>query len=143
MQTITFAFVVSVISAVITGIFAVIVLRRWWEKRRLHNLAWGVGLALYFLGTFSQVVLSFVWSPVFFALWYWTGALMVAPWLGQGTIYLLWRKGNIDLMGFAAREGAAGVGDTIVASLLQRLVRACFSPCLPCQDCVKLFSRQS
>jgi hypothetical protein len=95
MQSITFSFVVSVISAVITGIFAFIVLKRWWEKRRLHNLAWGVGLTLYFIGTLSQVILSWVWSPVFFALWYWTGALMVAPWLGQGTIYLLWRKGNI------------------------------------------------
>lgn len=95
MQTITFAFVVSVIGAVITGIFAAIVLKRWWEKHRLHHLAWGIGLTLYFIGLLSQVILTFVWSPVFFALWYWTGALMVAPWLGQGTIYLLWRKGNI------------------------------------------------
>jgi hypothetical protein len=88
-------FYLSVISAVITGVFAAIVLRRWWARRRPHLLAWGIGLVMYFVGTLSQVVLALVWSPVFFGLWYWAGALMVAPWLGQGTIYLLWRRGNI------------------------------------------------
>ncbi len=57
--------------------------------------AWGIGLTLYCIGSLSQVVLSFVWSPLFFGLWYWTGALAVAPWLGQGTVYLLMRRGNI------------------------------------------------
>jgi hypothetical protein len=88
-------FIVSLISALTTGVFAAVVLKRWWERRKAHHLAWGIGLTLYFLGTFSQVVLSLIWSPLFFGLWYWTGALMVAPWLGQGTVYLLWRRGNI------------------------------------------------
>lgn len=90
-----FAFIVSVISAATTAVFAAIVLWRWREKRRPHLLAWGIGLAMYCIGTFSQVVLYHVWSPFFFALWYWTGALMVAPWLGQGTVYLLVRRGSI------------------------------------------------
>ncbi len=95
MPTLTLSFVISVIAAAVTGIFAALVLRRWWQKRRPHQLAWGIGLLFYFLGTLSQVLLSLVWNPYFFALWYWTGALMVAPWLGQGTVYLLWRRGNI------------------------------------------------
>ncbi len=95
MPTLTVAFVVSVIAAAVTGVFAALVLRRWWQKRRPHLLAWGIGLLFYFLGTLSQVILSLAWSPFFFMLWYWTGALMVAPWLGQGTVYLLWRRGNI------------------------------------------------
>lgn len=95
MQSLTVPFVFSVISAIISGTFAFVVLRRWWFVRRPHLLAWGIGLFLYFLGTFSQVVLALTWSPLFFALWYWCGALMVAPWLGQGTVYLLWRRGNI------------------------------------------------
>ncbi len=95
MQSLSLPFILSVVSSVVTAIFAFIVLRRWWEKPRAHLLAWGIGLFLYFLGTFSQVVLTFVWSPLFFALWYWCGALMVAPWLGQGTIYLLVRRGSI------------------------------------------------
>jgi hypothetical protein len=92
---ITPAFVLSVISAMTSATFSFIVLRRWYEKRRPHLLAWGIGLLMYFLGTFSQVVLSLTWSPFFFGLWYWSGALMVAPWLGQGTAYLLIRRGSI------------------------------------------------
>lgn len=95
MQTLSLPFILSVISAVVSGVFAVMVLNRWRVKRRAHLFAWGVGLTLYFIGTLSQVVLAFTWSPFFFALWYWAGAIMVAPWLGQGTVYLLVRKGNI------------------------------------------------
>ncbi len=95
MQSISLAFVLSVVSSIVTFVFAFIVLRRWWEKPRAHLLAWGIGLFLYFVGTLSQVILSLVWSPLFFALWYWCGALMVPAWLGQGTIYLLVRRGSI------------------------------------------------
>lgn len=92
---ISFTLLMSIISAVVTGVFAAIVLKRWSEKRRPHLLAWGIGLTMYFFGTLSQVILYFVWSPFFFGLWYWAGALMVAAWLGQGTVYLLVRRGSI------------------------------------------------
>lgn len=95
MQSLSLAFFLSVLTTGIIGVFAAIVLRQWWSKRRPHLLAWGIGLFLYFVGTLAQVVLALTWSPLFFALWYWCGALMVAPWLGQGTIYLLVRRGSI------------------------------------------------
>lgn len=95
MGDISFTLIMSVISTLTTGVFAFIVLRRWWEKRRPHLLAWGIGLTMFFMGSLSQVILYFVWSPFFFGLWYWAGALMVAAWLGQGTIYLLVRRGSI------------------------------------------------
>lgn len=95
MQNLPIPFLLSIASTLVSATFAVFVLRRWWEKRRPHLAAWGVGLVLYTLGTLSQVILSLTWSPFFFLLWYWAGAIMVAPWLGQGTIFLLVRKGNI------------------------------------------------
>lgn len=100
MQAFSLPLVLSLVTTVISGIFAGMVLRRWRAavkegKQRPHLRAWGIGLSLYCIGAFSQVVLCFVWSPLFFALWYWSGALAVAPWLGQGTVYLLWRRGNI------------------------------------------------
>ncbi len=100
MQSITLPLIFSVIATVISGIFAVTVLRRWLGarregKQRPHSLAWGIGLTLYCIGAFCQVFLCFTWSPILFALWYWTGALAVAPWLGQGTIFLLVRRGSI------------------------------------------------
>jgi hypothetical protein len=95
MPTLSLPFILSTISVATSGLFAFIVLRRWWERRRPHLLAWGIGLTMYFVGTLAQVILSLTWSPLFFALWYWCGALMVAAWLGQGTVYLLLRRGNI------------------------------------------------
>ena len=100
MESITLPMIFSLITTVISGIFAAMVLLRWRSalaegKQRPHLRAWGIGLTLYCIGSFSQVVLSFIWSPLFFGLWYWTGALAVAPWLGQGTVYLLIRRGNI------------------------------------------------
>lgn len=92
--------VFSILTTLVSAVFAFFVLRRWVEARRQgkarpHLLAWGIGLILYCFGAFSQVVLAFAWSPLFFALWYWCGALATAPWLGQGTIYLLVRRGSI------------------------------------------------
>jgi len=89
------AFLISLLTSIVTGIFTAIIFQRWYQRRKAHLLAWAIGLLMYFLGTLSQVILAFTWSPFFFALWYWTGALMVAPWLGQGTAYLLIRRGNI------------------------------------------------
>lgn len=100
MSDLPISLIVSVIGTLVTGIFTLLVFRRWLEKRgegkaAPHLLAWSIGLLMFFLGLLSQVVLYFTWSPFFFALWYWSGGLMVAAWLGQGTLYLLLRKGNI------------------------------------------------
>jgi hypothetical protein len=99
-ESITLPFILSVITAAVSGVFAYMVLRRWWlarsaGKKRPHLLCWGIGLALYFTGALSQAILALVWSKFFFGLWYWSGALAVAAWLGLGTAYLLIRRGNI------------------------------------------------
>ncbi|MBE2267186.1 MAG: hypothetical protein IAE80_03080 [Anaerolinea sp.] len=99
-MAITLPLILSVITSVISAIFTLVVFNRWRSARaegkaRPHLLAWAIGLLLYFIGAFAQVILYFTWSQPAFALWYWAGALMTAPWLGQGTIYLLWRKGSI------------------------------------------------
>ncbi len=99
-DSITLPFVLSILTAIVSGVFAVMVLKRWYGarqagKQRPHLLCWGIGLALYFTGSLSQAILSLVWSPFLFGLWYWSGALAVAAWLGLGTVYLLVRRGNI------------------------------------------------
>ena len=91
----SYRFYVSVLMMSCSGVFATLVLRSWLQKRRPHLLAWGGGLLLYFLASLSQVVLTFMWSGVAYRVWYWAGALMVAPWLGQGTVFLLVRRGSI------------------------------------------------
>lgn len=79
-------------STLVTLVSAIFVFRRYWLRRGTHLLLWGIGLSLYTLGTFSEAMLSMAWYPVFLRLWYWSGAIVVAAWLGQGTVHLLVRK---------------------------------------------------
>jgi hypothetical protein len=53
-------------------------------------LLWGIGLIFYGVGGFCEWYYGvFGWHPLVFRLWYLFGAILVAAWLGQGTVYLL------------------------------------------------------
>lgn len=80
-------------SSVVTFVFAAFVLQRWLERRRSHLLIWGVGLLMYATGGLMEALYGFFgWHPLVFRLWYLFGAVLVAAWLGQGTVYLLIRR---------------------------------------------------
>ncbi len=81
-----------VFSTLVTFIFAAAVLARWRHKKPPHLLLWGIGLIFYGIGTFTEAVMGFVFHPVLLKLWYLSGAMLTAAWLGQGTIYLLVRR---------------------------------------------------
>ncbi len=83
---------IPALSTAVTAIAAFFVFRRYRFRKGTHLLLWGIGLTLYSLATLSEAVLGGQWNPVFFRLWYWAGALVVAAWLGQGTVFLLVRK---------------------------------------------------
>ena len=82
----------SLISTVVTLVFAGFVLYRYAYRGGAHLLLWGMGLILYAIGTCAEFYLALRWSPTWFHLWYIGGALLTAAWLGQGTVYLLVRK---------------------------------------------------
>jgi hypothetical protein len=83
------------ISTVITFCFAAAVLNRYRLGRKPHSLMWGIGLVLYGLGTFAEAYLAVRWNSTLLRLWYLSGAMLTAAWLGQGTIYLLIRKPGV------------------------------------------------
>ena len=89
------AFVIGLLTTIVSGVMAVMVLNRYRLKGGAHQLLWGLGLVLYFVSGLSEVLLSFGWSDIAFRLWYWSGALLVPPVLGQGTMHLLVRKKNV------------------------------------------------
>jgi len=77
-------------SAVISPVFSVFVFRRYLEKHHTHNLLWSIGMLFYAIGGACEAFYGFLgWNPLVFRLWYLFGALLVAAWLGQGTVYLL------------------------------------------------------
>jgi len=79
-----------VLSSIISLIFAGAVFRRYLWRRGLHLLLWGIGLTMYAIAALAEAQHTTLgWNSLAFRLWYLLGAMLVAAWLGQGTVYLL------------------------------------------------------
>lgn len=90
-----FSFFIGLLTTVISGVLAALVLWRWRSRGGAHLLLWGVGLTLYCVSGIAETVLALTWSDLAFRIWYWTGALMIPPALGHGTLHLLARKKEV------------------------------------------------
>ena len=86
---------ISLLSTIITIIFILAVLGRYRRKGGAHLLLWSIGLVFYGLGTFTEVILALAYSGLVLKVWYLTGAMLTAAWLGQGSVSLLIRRGRI------------------------------------------------
>jgi hypothetical protein len=81
------------ISSITSFVFAFLVLKRYSVRRGPHLLLWGIGMIFYGIGGFCEAFYGFFgWNPLVFRLWYLFGAILVAAWLGQGTVYLLAKR---------------------------------------------------
>ncbi len=70
--------------------FALATAERWRSRRRPHELAWTLALALFALGSAALWAgAAFGWSPLTFRVFYWAGAVANVPLLAVGTVYLL------------------------------------------------------
>lgn len=84
--------ILPICSALVSFIFAAFVFRRYWIRHGQHLLLWTIGMIFYGIGGFCEAFYGiFGWNPLIFRLWYLFGAILVAAWLGQGTVYLLAR----------------------------------------------------
>ena len=84
-----------IFSTVITFAFAVAVFNRFRVRHGAHLLLWSIGLVLYGIGTLTEVIMLFTFNAIALKLWYLSGAMLTAAWLGQGTINLLVRRRGI------------------------------------------------
>jgi len=82
------------LSSIVTFAFTAAVFNRYRQRGGLYLLLWAIGLLLYGLGTLSEVILGLTFNVLVLKLWYLTGAMLTAAWLGMGTVQLLIRKGN-------------------------------------------------
>jgi hypothetical protein len=84
-----------ILSTIITFAFAVAVFNRFRVRHGAHLLLWSIGLVLYGIGTLTEVITLFTFNAIALKLWYLSGAMLTAAWLGQGTINLLVRRRGI------------------------------------------------
>ena len=84
-----------ILSTIITFFFAVAVFSRFRVRHGAHLLLWSIGLVLYGIGTLTEVIMLFTFNALALKLWYLSGAMLTAAWLGQGTINLLVRRRGI------------------------------------------------
>jgi hypothetical protein len=81
------------LSSIISFIFAFLILWRYSVRRGPHLLLWGIGMIFYGIGGGCEAFYGiFGWNSLIFRLWYLFGAILVAAWLGQGTVYLLAKR---------------------------------------------------
>ncbi|HLC35042.1 MAG TPA: hypothetical protein VJJ70_08605 [Anaerolineales bacterium] len=82
-------------STIVTILFAALVFARYRRRGGTHLLIWTVGLLLYALGTAMEALLGLAFHPLALKVWYLTGAMLTAAWLGQGTMFLLVRRRGV------------------------------------------------
>jgi hypothetical protein len=80
------------ISTAIMLVFVLYVVQRYLVRRQSHFLYWGIGLAMFGVGSFAEAYLALAWNRWVFFSWYLFGAALNAAWLGHGTLSLLVRK---------------------------------------------------
>ena len=85
--------ILPLISGIVSWVFAFLVLKRYLVRRGAHLLLWGIGMVFYGIGGFCEAFYGiWGWNEWVFRLWYLFGAILVAAWLGQGTVYLLVKR---------------------------------------------------
>jgi len=79
---------------VVSLIFAVLVLRQYSQRKKMHQLMWGIALVLWALGVSAELVatLNNGWADWDYRLYYTTGALLIPAWLGMGTLFLVFHQ---------------------------------------------------
>ncbi len=80
------------ITVVITVVFAIALLDQWRSRRRGYQLVWALGMAFFAIGVAAEAIgAANGWSEGVYSVWYLTGAVWTAGWLGLGTAFLLGR----------------------------------------------------
>jgi hypothetical protein len=85
------ALVISTIDVIVSAVFTVLVARQWLSSRKTHQLLWTAALFVWTLAVLAETASAIRgrWDPVSYRIYYAFGALMVASWLGAGTLFLI------------------------------------------------------
>jgi hypothetical protein len=77
-------------SSILSFVFAVLLIDQWRERRRPYQLIWAIGMLWYGISAGTEFLGGLGgWNETLYKTWYLIGAILVAGWLGLGTVYLL------------------------------------------------------
>ena len=86
---------ITAAATLVALVFAGAVFERFRYQQAKHLFFWALGAFLFGVGALAETILSVGYSPLALKVWYLTGAMLTAPWLGQGTVNLLLRKRGV------------------------------------------------
>lgn len=121
------------LSTLIMFAFTAYVLQRYYVRRKLHFLFWGLGLAMFAIGSFSEAYLAFSWNQWIFFTWYLFGAILTAAWIGQGTVYLLAKKRRANILTIILIS-ASIVAAVLLLTTMPDLDASIFNPSIPISE---------
>ncbi len=80
----------SSIDLVVSATFTVIVAAQWFSRRKTHSLLWAWALLVWTVAVAAETAAAWngAWTPFTYRVYYAFGALMVAAWLGAGSLHL-------------------------------------------------------
>lgn len=82
--------VFPLVSSIVSLLFALTVLDQFFARRKAYQLVWAIGLFMYFIATGAEFWVEVGGlNEIAYRLWYLFGAILVAAYLGMGTLYLL------------------------------------------------------
>jgi hypothetical protein len=84
---------ISGADVILSLIFFVLILRQYLARKKMHQLMWGIAIALWTIGVAAELVATLRgWGMLTYRAYYATGALLIPAWLGMGTLFLVLRK---------------------------------------------------
>ncbi|HLZ07652.1 MAG TPA: hypothetical protein VKT80_03625, partial [Chloroflexota bacterium] len=114
----------SLVATAIGLIFSAVLYQHYLHRGRAYQLVWSLALLDFAIGTFCQFQAELSgWTPGVYRVWYFTGAMLAAAYLGQGTIYLI-ASPRVAHVSMALLGCVASAGLALVATLPVDLGRA-------------------
>src|SRR5437870_13793526 len=78
------------VTSVLAFVFAAAIFDQWRDRRHAFQLVWAIGVLFYGIAAGCEALAAASgWNESLYRVWYLTGAVWTAGWLGLGTAFLL------------------------------------------------------
>ena len=80
------------VTSLLALVFSLALFDQWRERRGGFQLIWGIGMLFFGIASGAEALAAAAgWNETLYRVWYLTGAIWTAGWLGLGTAFLLGR----------------------------------------------------